>query len=148
MSVSFRHSGQFCIFCIFCSFYCDLSHQRAVSISVPRLIKWLELRQYKNRLASVKNMLILKLPRFSPYHVWCRWGKSALISKVTCSSLKRVSSYIVLAVECRWNFCIFVLLSTSAGKKGTFENIVVIIEAPMVWRTFAKLGQPLLPTIS
>ena len=50
----------------------------------------LELRQFKNGLASVKSMLVLKLPHFFP----CREGegKRAAISKQTCFSQKRVRS--------------------------------------------------------
>ena len=60
----------------------------------------LELRQYKNRLVSVKRMLVLNLPPFFP----CRVGerKRAVISKQTCFSQKRVRSYNVLALEAEY----------------------------------------------
>ena len=56
----------------------------------------LELRKYKNGFVSVKHILVLKLPPFSP----CCIGeeKRAAISKQTCFSQKRVRSYIVLAL--------------------------------------------------
>ena len=55
------------------------------------------LSQYKNGLASVKNMLVLKLPPFSPYlH---GKGKRAAISKLACVLQKRICSYIVLALK-------------------------------------------------
>ena len=58
---------------------------------------FLELGQYTNGLfASVKNMLFSKLPRFFPCRVG--EGKSAAISKQTCFSQNRVSSYIVLTL--------------------------------------------------
>ena len=53
----------------------------------------LELRQYKNGIASVTKMLALKLPRFFAH----LHGKeiSAAVSKLACFSQKRVHSYIV-----------------------------------------------------
>ena len=42
----------------------------------------LEPRQYMNGFASVKNILVLKLPRFFPCHVG--EGKSAAVPKQTC----------------------------------------------------------------
>ena len=56
----------------------------------------LELRQYKNGLASLKSMLVLKLPPFFPH----QHGKEkrAAISKTACLSQKRIRSYIVLAL--------------------------------------------------
>ena len=57
----------------------------------------LELRQYKNGFAYVKNMIVLKLSQFCPrLH---GKGKSAAISKQTCCfSQKRIRTYIVLAL--------------------------------------------------
>ena len=60
------------------------------------LLVKLELRQYKNGLASVKSMFVLKLPPFFP-HLHDK-GKGAAISKLACVSQKRTSSYIVLAL--------------------------------------------------
>ena len=53
----------------------------------------LELRQYKNGIASVTKMLALKLPRFFAH----LHGKeiSAAVSKLACFSQKRVHDYIV-----------------------------------------------------
>ena len=68
----------------------------------------LELRQYKNGLASVKNMFVLKLPPFFP-HLRGK-GKRAAISKLPYVSQKGIRSYIVLALDdvvkkCCQTFC-------------------------------------------
>ena len=56
-----------------------------------------EPRQYKNELASVKNMLVLKLSPFSPnLH---GKGKGAAISKLARVPQKRIRYYIVLALR-------------------------------------------------
>ena len=52
--------------------------------------KQLELRQRKNEFVSVKRMLVLKLPPFSPFHVG--EGKRVAILKQTCFPQKRVRS--------------------------------------------------------
>ena len=74
------------------------THTKLIIINVEKFsaVTILELRQFKNGLASAKCMLVLNLPRFFPYHVG--GGKRAAISKQTCFSQKRVRSYIVLAL--------------------------------------------------
>ena len=69
-------------------------HKPIDTIIEARKQQQLELRQNKNGLASVKNMLVLNLARFFP-HLHGK-GKSAAISKLACPSQKLVRSYIVL----------------------------------------------------
>ena len=64
--------------------------------AVSKIFRKLELRQYKNGLASLKNMFVLKLPPFFPHRN--SKGKRAAISKLACVSQKRVRSYNVFAL--------------------------------------------------
>ena len=68
-------------------------------------IHWLERRQYKNELVSIKRKLVLKLPPFFSYLQGK--GKKPPISKQTCVSQKRFRSYIVLALVVLINWLIF-----------------------------------------
>ena len=57
------------------NFIPHLSQKKIETCRYMRLIMFLpELRQLKNGLASMKNMLVLKLTRFFPYRV-CRWAE-------------------------------------------------------------------------
>ena len=56
----------------------------------------LELKQYNNELASVKTILVLKLPPFFPHLLGKR--KRAAISKLACVSQKQIRSYNVFAL--------------------------------------------------
>ena len=81
--------------------------------------RWLDLRQYKNGLFSVKIMLVLKLPHFfPPLH---GKGKRAAISKLACVLQKRIRSYIVLALDL---VSIWKLLFTSLS---CFKVFVVVL---------------------
>ena len=81
----------------------------------------LELRQYKNGLASVKNMFLLKLPPFSPrLH---GMGKSAAISKLACFKQKRIRSYVALALVTGCDF--FYLSKNIQCFKFIFKSIVL-----------------------
>ena len=59
-------------------------------------LRLLELRQYKNGLASVQSMFDLKLPPF--FHHLHGKEQRAAISKLACISQKQICSYIVLAL--------------------------------------------------
>ena len=59
----------------------------------------LELRQNKNGLASMKNVLVLKWPHF--FAQLNDKEKSAAVSKLPYISQKRVRSYIILALIVR-----------------------------------------------
>ena len=78
-------------------------------MSIIRNTRLLEQRQYKNGLASVENMFVLKLPPIFTHQDGK--GKRAAISKLACVSQKRIRSYIVLALGCLVS--IFVKLNSS-----------------------------------